>query len=566
MDPLAEAITLRHYEMEKIRRPYEPNMQNCVNYVNPRRYDFSGSAPKGQQRKTKMYDGVAQDAFLSWVDGILGWYVSQSQPWVSVYVPDRKVRFKNRVVTYCQDYAEQLQYEIAECNFYARLPEFLRDGAGSGTGCGLTEEAKTLDKANIKIPHPASVYILEDDEGHVCAVHLKSTYTARQARTKFNKDRDRLPKELLDDAKDPNRAETEYEFIHAIFKADDSAISDVKVGTKPWASIYVVLTSKNSAIGVTHNTLVDSAVVRRGGWEYNPASVWRFRKNSDEVYGYSPAMDVMCAISTGQQIGRQLLHMGNLAADPPKMIPEELRATYALLPGGKNFYTDPQRLVSSIQSGGEYPIAKDREDAVHDLVRTRYGYQFWHAMTLLAAKKERVPATQVTELRADQAMMLVGQVDNLGNEGIAPFVDNIAAVADRGGRLPDPPPELDALRGKNALRVKFIGPLALFQDRLYKTGSLKQALQLLAGLAQTLGPGVFDSVRDVELTEYMWESSNAPRNLLRDKDEVFAVRKQKAQAAQLQQAAETGKTMAEGLSKLSKGAEPASPLAQLVGA
>ena len=101
MDELATKITKRQYEMENVRQPYESLIQNAVDYINPRRYDFQGTKAKGQLRKTKMYDGTAQDAFHTWVNGILGWYVSRSQPWIKAYIPHRtlwKVAFSPRYV------------------------------------------------------------------------------------------------------------------------------------------------------------------------------------------------------------------------------------------------------------------------------------------------------------------------------------------------------------------------------------------------------------------------------------------------------------------------------------
>ena len=560
MDELAQTLVKRHRSMEEIRQPYEELIQSSLDYVNPRRYDFAGVKDPGMVRKTKQYDGTAQDAFLSWVDGILGWYISKSLLWFDSYIPNRELRQVDHIITYCQEYTEQMGYEFRSSNFYDVFPEYLRDGGGSGTGTMLTEEAKDKKRIIHTVPHPGKVYILEDSEGNVNVEHLTFTLTARQADEKFPGGN--FNENFRKCLSDPVRCDTKFDFIQCIFPSDDRAISPTKIGKKKWANVYVLVGSKDS-VGLA-NTATESTVVEIGnGYSYNPATVWRFRKNSDEIYGYSPAMDVMCSITASQQIGKSLIHMGNLAAATPTNIPEEMAATFSMLPNARNTYSDPSRIAMPMPLGGEYPIAKDREDYIHELIRKRYGDQFWSAMIMLAQKTERVPATQVMELRADQAMMLVGQIDNLGSRGIAPIWDSVAAIAIRAGRMPPAPQEL--LDAKTEMNIKFIGPLAKFQDQMWKTNSLKQTLQTVAGLGQMLGPQVFDGVKVNDTVEYMWESGGSPRDLYRSKDEIIEIQRRRAEQEAVVQGAETMKTMAEGMNKLTKGAEDGSPMEQMVG-
>src|SRR5512146_1877920 len=129
---IVTACLNRHARNEEVRDGFEDAMQSAFNYVNPRRYDMTGTATKGAKRTTKMYDGVAQDAFLTWRDGIIGWFVgpavtSSGPGWHKAtlgnlpgvpFAQARMLRDDDSVKAYLQDYTDQMRREIEASNFY----------------------------------------------------------------------------------------------------------------------------------------------------------------------------------------------------------------------------------------------------------------------------------------------------------------------------------------------------------------------------------------------------------------------------------------------------------------
>lgn len=555
-DMITANFVARQKEMETDRQQYEDLMQDASDWVNPRRQDWTG-ASRGQYRQSKMYSAVAQDAMLTWVDGVLGWGISEAMPWFETRLNVRKARESPALRRYCQEYNEQMMFEFGESNFYEVFPEGLRDGAsvGNATMVTLDDDGTAMDL----VCHPRQIWILLDFWGRVIAVHRKFTMTAGQARIFFKGQDDRLSKNLIKDAQDPAQDHNEYEFLHCVCKNDDEAIFEAKQTFKPWASVYIecgpILPGSTPQRGNA------AQMVRLKGFDFNPYTVWLFRRNSDEANGYSPAMDVMVEIYKSQQFGKDLLLASHLSVDPAFMIPEDLRNEYSLLPHGRNFYRDPKKVISPIFQGLNFPIGLDRENACNELIRGRYGYTFWKGLNMMASQKgkERVTATQIMEWQSETAVLLVSQVGNLYRDFVTPIWDKKAAIAQRAGRLPDPPGQLDEYQGKNVIKPRFIGPLAQAQEQLFRMRGIKTGLNMILPLEQT-HPEMGDRVNWSETGEDILVSSGFPQRLMFDDDEVQQIQQSRQQAIERKEQMEQAAAAAQAVPKLSKPIEKGSPM------
>lgn len=555
LDDIMTALLTRQARKEEVRAGYDGARQKAFDYVNPRRYDMSGSVVKGSQRRTKMYDGVAQEAHMDWVDGILGWGVSESLQWQKASMRDRRFRDDDSVQRHLDEYTEQMEWEFRASNFYDVEPEYLQDASGGGTGTITTEESLDLSRAVHRVPHPGMVWIAEDGEGTVNSYHEKLTLTARQVFDRFNRPDDRLHETVRKWARSPGSSLWDCVLLQCILPADDKAIFPQRMTWKKWA-LVTMLYEMHGGSGVVASDLEVKApkdrMIRVEGVDYFSPTVWRFRKNSDELYGYSPAMDILTVIETAQQHAYNLLNMGNLAANPIMNIPEEGRLEFSRLPGSDYHFGSENRVASAVEMNREYPIAVDREEKIHALIRKRYGWHVWNAVLSLQNKKERVQATEVMEVRADQARLLTGQFNNFWRQGIKPVWNNVARIAERAGRLPEPPGILDEVRGKDLIDIDFIGPFSWIQSSASKLGGLQNGLNLLASVAEIVGrhiapeeaAEIYDRVRLPDLAEYICDNTSFPQRLMRSDDDVntrVAARRQQiaaqAQAKQTQQLA-----------------------------
>ena len=329
MPDLGQNILLRMKQLETVKQEYEARDYDIAKYVNPRRElirDSQRFDDKGKERGKQAYTGEPSSALSIWADGMQGHMVSQSLRWFKSILGDPDLNKVDEVQQYLQRYDEAMYGEFNNSNFYETLPEWFRDAGSIGTATNYTEEDIGRGLVVHTIIHPREMFIAEDRYGNVDTNFRKFFLTAKQAVERFGTDR--LDQEIIDNAE--KHPETRHEFIHAVFPNNDMMFESMLSIHKPWASVYV---QKSGKVGVE-----DGTVVRRSGFDLNPYAVWRLRKNSDEIYGYSPAADAMVDIKKLNQMSRTLLKAAHKAAEPPLNVPEHMRGNVRIEPSGLNYF------------------------------------------------------------------------------------------------------------------------------------------------------------------------------------------------------------------------------------
>ena len=228
--------------------------------------------------------------------------------------------------------------EFNRSNWYAILPEWFRDAGSIGTATLFTEEDIGNDVA-VHIPiHPREIFISEDRYGNVDVVFRKFFLTAKQAVQKF--DEEKLSKDVVNNAKE--HPEKKHEFIHAVFPNTDRMFGNILSSNKRIKSIYIQSKAKK---------LEPDGILKESGFDINPYAVWRLRKNSDEIYGYSPAADAMVDIKNLNQMSRTLMKAAHMAVAPPQNVPEHMRGNVRLEPDGLNYFEKGGDKMSPTQTG-----------------------------------------------------------------------------------------------------------------------------------------------------------------------------------------------------------------------
>ena len=583
MSDIVTALLTAQTRQEEVRSSFEAGMQAAFNWVNPRRYDMTGTATKGAIRKTKMYDGVAQDAFLTWVEGIMGWFVGQSLDWQRASIGSitgipwgraREIRENDEVQEYLQSYTEAMRFELNSSTFYDIENEWLQDLGSAGTGVIVTEESQDMSHSVLRVPHPGRYWIDWDSDYKIDVYHERVTMTARQCWQKYRKPGDTLHPTIEKWAKDPNSAGWEVTLLQCIRPSTDP-IFESRVKWSPYVLVTLVDQFNGGTGAATQDTdLQDNSkrLIRIQPLSRFTPTVCRLRTNSDELYGYSQAMDIMSVIEAVQQHGYNLANMGNHAADPTRFIPDEKRGKWSFLPGATNTYGQEKRIAYTMPTGGDYPIAIDREDKLHSLIRSRYGYPLWNMMPMFQAKKERVQATEISEARVDQARLLSGQTGNIW-KGITSMYDAIAGFAGVAGRLPEPPAILQDLTGRDVVVVRPMGTLAQLQEFAANVSGLQQGLRFLSEIAEITGRHVspkmaaqlYHRVNLPDLAEFALDATGFPQRLMRSDEDVASRIARDDQMEQAAAQAQNAQRVAAASAQLGKPMDDSSLMAGAMG-
>jgi len=298
-------------------------------------------------------------------------------------------------------------------------------------------------------------------------------------------------------------------------------------------------------------------IVRDSGFDVNPFTVWRFKKNSDEVYGRSPAADALTEVFSLNQMGKTLLEAAHQSVKPAKNVPVEMRGRVRTDPDGNNYFDDPKRVISVINSGIQYPIGAEERREIRDSMQDKFRVKFFQAFIGRTGEATR---EEILAIKGEQAGLLIAQVDMMYIEGIRSLFDIVSDIEDRRGvfteeaGMPPIPDEIIDSGGK----INFIltGPLAQAQREIRELEPVQKTLGNLSEAAAVLGPEMLDVVNKDELSEIILEAGSYPVLAMNSRDRRQEIRDERAaeraRLEQQQMALEAAK-VAPGLAK---GAEP----------
>ena len=547
-------------ELEPVKLDYEGLFADIAKFVNPRRELIKDSQrfdKKGQRRGRDVYDGTPNSALGIWRDGMQGFMVSESLRWFKSEMNDHTLNAIDEVRTFQQEYDEAMYAAFRRSNFYSILPEWFGDAGSIGTAPLFIEEDIGNGKTVHTPIHLREIFIAENRYGEVDVVFRKFFLTARQAKQRF--DEDKLHPDIAKNAKD--HPEKPFEFVHAVFPNNEPIYGKVTSSNKKFKSVYLQIQAKPET--------EEGHIVKDSGFDVFPYAVWRFRKNSDEIYGYSPAADGIIEIFSLQQLGKTMLKAAHLSVSPSLNVPEHMRGHVRMEPEGYNYFEKGGDLISQVQSRIDFPIGIDREERLQKLLEDKYRVEFFRAF--IGSTREKT-ATEIIRVHSEQTLLLAPQVNRLTTEGLGKVFDIVANIEDRAGRLPPPPQILIDITEANkengrssSIDIRFIGPLPQAQRRLFKLQPIKEGIAEL-GQVSVFFPQIFDRVNESKLSEELLDNSDFPQTIMNSDEEVKRIREEIAAAQAQQQAIEQLQGAAEAYPKLTKKPEEGSPAEAVMGA
>ncbi len=545
---MANDILLRLKQMEQVKEDYLGLWEYIGRYVNSRRELIRESQKwdkKGQYRGKKSYSGVANAALNIWVDGMQGFMVAQNLTWFKSAMSDWRLNEIDEVRIYLQKYDKAMYAAFARSNFYAILGEWIRDAGSIGTAVLYTEEDITKG-TEVHIPiHPREAYISENKFGEVDTLFRKFMLTARQAVQKFGTEK-LSPDILSNSEKHPEKI---HEFIHAVFPNDEPMFGKLTSTNKKFKSVYVETSNKATPDG-------NETILKEGGFDIFPYSVWRYRKNSDEIYGYSPAAEAMAEVLSLNQIGKTLLQAAQISVAPALNVPEHMRGHTRILPDGLNYFEKASDIISPINTGITFPIGVDREDKMERLIEDKYRVEFF---LILARSEREMTATEIMERQSEKAVLMGPQASRFVSEGLSKVFNIVSDIEDRARRLPDDIPQV-LLDSNSSIDIQFTGPLFQAQKRMFALQPIRAGLTEMERVT-VLYPHAPDRINEKKLSEKILDSTDFPQDLMNSDEEVEAIREERAQAEANRLAMEQAGQMADAYPKIKDAPEEGSPAA-----
>ena len=530
MDDIVTRVITKQESLKSYRTPWENLWQDCGEYVNPNRGDFSTIRYRADTaRYDKIFDTTAPLANENLASGLQGFLTSPSQRWFSLSTFDDELNEEYAVKEWL-NLATNILYDrvfnIPDSNFNSQAHELYLDLGSFGTAVMMVQD-NPGSGITFRTFHLADCYIQENDKGFVDTLYRKYKRTGRQLIERFG---EAVPEKIIKiSQKDPYR---EFEVIHAVEPSETYGEPLKKPTKKAFKSCYILLEEKT--------------LLEEGGFDEFPYMVPRWSKVAGEIYGRSPSMTSLPDIKMVNSMMKTIIKAAQKLTDPPLLVPDDgFILPVRTVPGGLNFYR------SGTQDRIEPLETKGRPDIGFDLLQNRREHirAAFHVDWMQMPDQKGSPNMTATEViaRQEEKMRLMGpMIGRLQVEFLGPLIDRVFRIMNRKKLLPQAPGILEG----QEMKIVYTSPLA----RAQKSGQLMTITRLfesMAPLFQTK-PELLDNMNTDETFRYFHHLLDAPAKILNPEEKVQEERQARAEQQQQMMEAEQAKMESESAKNISE--------------
>lgn len=519
---LAESVCEEFKRMSAERGPLESHLEEVSRLVVPAyagSFTSPGMQTPGEKRTEHQYDStaaIAANRFSAIMESLL---TPRNSRWHRL-VPSDKTLKRNRQVRLWFDEATDVLFKYrqrAKANFQNQMREVYFGLGVWGTGDLFVDELDAPGGGlRYRSIHLGELYFSENHQGIIDRAIRRFQFTARQAWRKWG---DALPEKIQNAAKE--KPETMFWFLHCVRPREDRDVNRLDARGKAYASYYVSEEGTRLLSDKGYNTF--------------PHAISRYVKIPGEVYGRSPAMEVLPAIKVLNEEKKTVLKQGHRIVDPVLLAYDDgVVDTFSLKPGAVNYggvSADGRPLVHTLPTGN-LAVAKE----MMDMERAAINDAFLITLFQILTENPQMTATEVLERTREKGMLVSPTAGRQETELLGPIIEREIDVLSQQGLLPPMPAILQQAAGE--YDVEYDSPLSRAQ-KAEEAAGLSRTLELTLNVVNiTQNPEPLDHFDwDVIIPE-MADTQAVPARWMRDPAAVESMRESRAQQAQMQTAIE----------------------------
>lgn len=558
-DSRARDILSRQSEFETERGDYERVWETVSEFCDPdapdtwsnRRSTGKGSQAERQERRgSRVYDNTINSAANRLAAGLESLIIPQSEKWhglSTAAMNDEETDEEKEWAEGLRDFLFELRYS-ANSNFVPATQACLRNVVRYGPAYLYAEEGfggTLIHYASIPV---VEAYIGRNRWGITDTFHRKYERTARQAAQILGYEN--LPPKVKEMVDDPKKSEEKVSLIQCIKPRDERRM--YRIGSTwdyldtPFVSYHVI---EDEDLGV-----------KEKGFRTFPVSCLNWRRYEGDTYGISPTIEALTTVREINAVRRTGLRALQQITDPATASKARLDFVPVLNPGQNypGLIDDAGRpLIAPINTGQNpayaFEYAGTRAEEIRDMM-------FVNLFQTLV-QNPQMTATEAL-IRQEEKGALLGPSGSIIQAGFASNLDRELSILEAKGLYEADsrflPPQ--SLAGKT-VRPTFTSPL----DILRKAAESRDFDMVVGAAAQfaqaSQDPSVMDNIDGDEYLRIKKDASRAPQRLLRRREEVEALRDNRAKAAQ----AQAGAAALSQAGELAKNAIPAAVQAKEAG-
>ena len=488
-----------------------------LGYFNlPRRAWINSPRSKGERLKFEsIYNSEAiKDAKIC-ASGFHSRITNPSSKWFVPQTRDTDLMDKRDVRDWFSKVEKKMYAVLNATNFDNTIQEFYMSSAVFGTGVILVQKDYKYKVRFTFIPID-QLNLAENCYEQVDQVYRNFRFTAIQAIGLWGDKAGKLVKETF--ARKPYE---EMEFLHYVGPREVRDYGRQDYLNMEFESVWIA--KKNSH-------LIDEL-----GFKENPYVSGRFWKDSNEVFGFSPAMDVFADVKLINAQARTALRRAMKETDPPLQLPERgYIMPLNFNPGAINYRKAgvSADALSAIGVGqGNFQVTQEMMNMTLEAIKNGFYVPLFSALGDVT-KEMTVP--EVQKRIADSMSLLGPAVGRHTTEVLTPLLTRTFNILYESGEIPEIPA---ILRGRE-MDFIFLGELVKAQKQS-EMNPISTFLQTVGGIAQ-VKPEVVDKIDTDATVDVIAKILTVDPRLIRDEQQVLDIRaaraKAQAEANQLAQA------------------------------
>jgi len=527
VNPLSYQRTLASYqEARNERSEWEAEARLISDYLLPGRgiYQTYSKPRKRQLTTKKIVNTAGEDALYVLTSGMHGGLTSPSMEWFKHEWVQPELNEFEPLKQWLQECHHRLNASLHASNFYSVINSFYIEYAGFGTGDVYVGEDSGTDQT------PFRFELLTFGE------YAFSTSATGRPDTHY-RTIIRSPKQVVEMF--PNASDE----LKLLVKNNDSRAMVQNVvliemitrlsGQKKFTRVVYQMSGQvnNQSLPSGSDT---NQLLKKDSFYELPYMVARWGTIGSDEYGIGPGSRALPHIRRLQEMEKAFLMATHKAIDPPVNAPARMMGKLNRLPGGTNYYSNPNEVVTPLEN-----VRFDFQgvSAAIERVEQRIQRNFFNDIFLTAARDPNaspLKATQVNVQEQEKMLRLGPVIERLQHEFLQPMLERCFNIMLRKGLFPALPPELQQMAGD--YKIVMVSPLATAQRGIAMNGI--NTFMGFLGQAAQFDPTIMDNIDADAAARKIADISGVDLGILRPDEEVKARRQQRAQAEAKQRQAE----------------------------
>lgn len=479
---------------------FQPNDANV--------FDWMQKTP-GEEKHTHLFDGTAEHVVEMLASVLHSRMTNPLELWFGLTTGDSIKDAIPRVKGYLQKLVRRAHDILNNTNFQSEIHALYVGLVTFGTGFMNTEEDDEL-VMRFKTRPIYEVFISENSKGIVDSFATTRLFTIDQAIEEFG---EKVFGNELDGLK--KSEDQKLEIINIVMPRDKADQKGFGGSRMPIASIHIW----------KQKTLT---LANRGFQEF-PGIFPRWIKSSGEKYGRSPSMKSLPDVRMLNVVMKTTIRGAQKTVDPAMLVDDDsIIGRVNMRPGALNAQRGGIKnspAIAPIITGARPDIGQEFMKDIRERVERHFFID-----QLQLREGPQMTATEVNARVQQQLSVLSPVLGRLHFELLQPLVARIIGIMKRAGELPEGiPPELE----DSNLEVFFTSQIAKSQ-KLTEAQTVQAWLESMSGVAAQI-PETLDLLDADKFTRHMADLFGVPESVLRDLEEIQAIREERANQQEIEQ-------------------------------